>query len=177
MSNLPVTPAKAVRKSKIKPWRREPAARQNPDNPLISEDYIDPATQRLVAISFIVFIQAYKMWDRLFSQNWGPSGDYSNIVFLIKYVVIEGAFLAILPIFRIPWLTFTYHVTLLLFVLSVFANLFIATVSISSFSAIFLASGRPYSTEKSRYPVPVFARRTYMTLFAFVRKIYCSYFT
>lgn len=128
---------KHVKTSKVKPWRKD-SVTNNPYSPLISEDYLDPATQRMIVIGLFGFLQAYKLWDLLFSQNWGPNGDHSNVFFLAKYVLIEGIFLSTLPIFRIPWLTFTSHVSLTVFLLLVAINLFLATISISSVSAIFL---------------------------------------
>lgn len=68
----------------------------------------------MIVVSFVVFLQAYKLWD-LFFLKIGAQVVITQTFFLIKYIFIEGIFLAVLPIFRIPWLTFTYNVTLAVF--------------------------------------------------------------
>lgn len=137
MSTSTSKTTKPIRKSSIKPWRKEFAVKTG-NEPLISEDYIDAGSQRLIATSIFVLIQAYKIWDIFFSHHWGPSGDYSNIFFLAKYLIMEGLFLSILPIFKIPWLTFNTHVTFLIFSILLILNFSLATISLSYISTIIL---------------------------------------
>lgn len=57
----------------------------------------------MIAISIFMAIQALKLYDLLF-------GDSHS--FTIKYVFIDSVYLWILPVFRIPWLTFNFPVVM-----------------------------------------------------------------
>lgn len=96
---------------------------------LIPEHIVDQASQRIFVISIFVLIQCWKIYDILLiradllsleaaAESGGTIGaafsGLNNFTFLMKYAVIDGIFLWLLPIFNIPLLSFSPVVTLLL---------------------------------------------------------------
>ena len=126
-----------TRRSSVRPWRKDSSTPLN--NPLIPEEYLDIGTQRTIVSALFVAIQAYKIFD-LVSRRQSTSAlqDHSDIFFVIKFGFIEGAFLCLLPVLRIPWLTFTNTITLALVIILTFINLFLSVTSAFSISTIFL---------------------------------------
>lgn len=137
------TPSSApIKKHIIKPWKKDTKPKSL-YNTLIPADYIDPINQRLTVISVFFLIQAFKLWDLWFSDKYGYNSDYSYLLFLLKFGLIEGLFLLLLPILRIPWLTFTYRFTILLVIASFIFNIFLVTFSLASVGAFFMGIWKP----------------------------------
>ncbi|KAK7207465.1 hypothetical protein BZA70DRAFT_233542 [Myxozyma melibiosi] len=101
--------------------------------PLISEQYIDAGSQRLYAIGIFVLIQAVKLYE-LFQIHYENKLDM-ELAFAFKYMVIEGLYLFLLPVFRIPWLTFTPATTVILII-----GCSITTIALSAASTFPLAA-------------------------------------
>lgn len=121
------------------------------DSLLIPENFIDQASQRLFLVSIFVLIQCWKIYDILlikgdsFSAHMAlDSGStahelfssLNNFTFVLKYAIIDGFFLWMLPVLNVPLLRFLPLVTLLL---TIVATLF--TFLLASDSAIPLLSG------------------------------------
>lgn len=124
-----------TRKSSVRPWRKDSTKPLH--NPLIPEEYLDIGTQRTIVSALFVAIQAYKLYD-LFAGRQNASAYHSDIFFVIKFGLIEAIFLTILPVLRIPWLTFTNTITLALIVVLTGINLVLSVSSTLSASSIFL---------------------------------------
>ncbi|GEQ71165.1 hypothetical protein JCM33374_g4846 [Metschnikowia sp. JCM 33374] len=103
---------------------------------LIPEHIVDHASQRLFVISIFAAIQCWKIYDILLvkadafaianlavaagtSAKSGnvPLGSFTslnNFTFVLKYALIDGLFIWLLPVLNIPLLTFSPLMTLLL---------------------------------------------------------------
>ena len=88
-----------------RPWKK-PVEIKKATNTLIPESYLEIPQQRLAVVSLVILLQAYKLYD-LYNAT-------DNSAFAIRYTVVEGIFLFMLPILRIPWLTFTVNSTVFL---------------------------------------------------------------
>lgn len=121
------------------------------DSLLIPENVIDQASQRLFLVSIFVLIQCWKIYDILlikadsFSAHMAlDSGStahelftsLNNFTFVLKYAIIDGFFLWMLPVLNVPLLRFLPLVTLLL---TIVATAF--TFMLASDSAIPILSG------------------------------------
>lgn len=121
------------------------------DSLLIPENVVDQASQRLFLVSVFVLIQCWKIYDILlikadsFSAHMAlDSGStvhqsftsLNNFTFVLKYAIIDGFFLWLLPVLNVPLLRFLPLVTLLLTIL---ATAF--TFLLASDSAVPLLSG------------------------------------
>lgn len=93
--------------------------------PLIPRTVIDLASQRRFVISLFVLIQCWKIYDVLLVRansyaNLGKTGSdievsftlLNSFTFVLKYVVVDGLYLWLLPILNIPLLTFLPLVTI-----------------------------------------------------------------
>lgn len=118
---------------------------------LIPEHVVDHASQRIFVVSIFVLIQCWKIYDilliraDLFSMQSAedssklvgqPFTNLNNFTFLIKYALVDGMFLWLLPVLNIPLLSFSPFVTLLLNALTL-----AITVMLASDSALPLLSG------------------------------------
>lgn len=79
---------------------------------LIPTDLVDEAFQRIFVASLFVLLQAWKIYDLI---TLGTSID--KFTFIVKYALIDGFFLWLLPVLNIPYLIFTPIRTLLLTIL------------------------------------------------------------
>lgn len=114
------------RRASVRPWRKE--AEKTEIDPLIPETYMEVGQQRLLAVSIFVLIQALKLYDLI---RWDSSS------FTVKYIMIDTIFIWFLPVFRIPWLTFTYSVTMgQIFLISII-NILLGSNSVSLTAIIF----------------------------------------
>lgn len=81
---------------------------------------LDHASQRLFILSVFILIQCWKVYDIILirtetlTTNPVTLTNLNNFTFVIKYAIIDGLFLWILPILNIPYLTFSPLLTLLL---------------------------------------------------------------
>lgn len=98
---------------------------------LIPEQIIDHASQRLTIASVFFAIQAWKIYDILLikADAYAVSGAVvgtsinssflllNNFTFVLKYALVDGLFLWLLPMLNVPFLSFSPAFTLLLTVL------------------------------------------------------------
>lgn len=97
---------------------------------LIPEHIIDHASQRLTIASVFCAIQAWKIYDILlikadaYAVSGAVNGTLSssflllnNFTFVLKYALVDGLFLWLLPVLNVPFLSFSPAFTLLLTVL------------------------------------------------------------
>lgn len=75
----------------------------------IPETIADAPTQRFYVSSIFILIQALKFYDYIQLYGAPPA---SETFFAVKWVVIDGAFLFLLPKLRIPWLSFSLAASL-----------------------------------------------------------------
>ncbi|KAJ8099904.1 hypothetical protein POJ06DRAFT_254849 [Lipomyces tetrasporus] len=108
--------------------------------PLIPDEYIDVGSQRLYALSIFVIIQGWKIYD--LTQIHKAISTEAELSFAFKYLVIEGLFLWALPVFRIPWLTFSPAVTVLQIVICSAWTIFLSSASVLPISAFLSAVWR-----------------------------------
>ncbi|KAK9479247.1 hypothetical protein V1514DRAFT_305271 [Lipomyces japonicus] len=93
--------------------------------PLISEQYIDVGSQRFYALSLFALIQAWKLYD--LTRLHG--GSDAELAFAFRYIVIEGLYFWALPVFKIPWLTFTPTITIFQIVVSSLITIVLSSIS------------------------------------------------
>jgi nucleoporin POM152 len=90
-----------------------------PSQPLIPEDTIDAATQRLFVVSCYACLWAYRLYD-FYGLITNSSSE--SLWLFMKWVGIDGAVLFGLPALRIPWLEWSAPVVTMLFLIHVLAN-------------------------------------------------------
>lgn len=111
-------------KVSTKPWREDGGSGPGPRpiesvlkipkvehidaNPLIPQSVLEIGQQRTIVLTVFMAIQAYKFYQLL----W-PAKKFSAEAFAIKYMFVDAVFLWMVPIFRIPWLTFGSSATVL----------------------------------------------------------------
>ncbi|KAI5964721.1 POM152 [Candida pseudojiufengensis] len=97
--------------------------------PLIPSSILDQASQRIFIVSLFILIQTFKLYDLILLKTELPlsnesSTNLTSFSFVLKYTLIDGLFLWILPILNIQYLTFspskTLLFTLLLNLISIF---------------------------------------------------------
>lgn len=124
-------------RTSARPWRKDSLKPLH--QPLIPEDLIDIGTQRTIVSGLFAVLQAYKLYDLFaLSNSASPLHDSNNIFFVIKFYLIEAAFLLLLPVFRIPWLTLTFRVTVILIASLTLLNILLSIGSSFSASAILM---------------------------------------
>ncbi|KAA8912262.1 hypothetical protein TRICI_003542 [Trichomonascus ciferrii] len=101
MSTTAATTSSSSRRASVRPWRKE--ADKEKIDPLIPEMYMEVGQQRLLAVSLFMLIQAFKFYDLTRPESSS---------FTVKYFILDSGFICGLPIFRIPWLTFTSKVVM-----------------------------------------------------------------
>lgn len=89
------------------------------DPPLVPRHIVDDASQRLLAASIFVLIQSWKVYDILLVKadafaHHDELTTLNEFTFVLKYAAIDGLFLWLLPVLRIPNMTFSPVVTILL---------------------------------------------------------------
>lgn len=121
--------------SSSRPWRKSgrPAVDSNFQEPLIPTDILDVGTQRNIVFSLFILIQSFKCYELVF-----PKSTYSNEMFAIKYLFIDGLFLWILPIFRVPWLCFSSMTNIFFTALFFAFNIMISRQGVAT-GALFMA--------------------------------------
>lgn len=123
---------------------RERRHKRNTINPLISSSILDPASQRLFIVSLFTLIQSWKIYDLVLVKSEIVSSDeqlttLTNFTFVLKYVFIDGGFLWLLPILKIPHLAFSPSKTLLyIFILNGFTIFLVSNMALPLLSNIFL---------------------------------------
>ncbi|KAK6352699.1 hypothetical protein TWF730_009510 [Orbilia blumenaviensis] len=113
----PSTPETPVRVAQEIPKLDTPAG------PYIPVSVIDAPTQRLYACSIFILIQAYKFIEigRLYSAD---DDSVSELWLILKWVAVDGVFLRLLPLLRIPWLTFSTYATVIQIILISMVDIF-----------------------------------------------------
>jgi nucleoporin POM152 len=74
---------------------------ESPQEPLISLDFIDAATQRIFVVSFYALLWAYRIYD---FYTLVSGGNDEQLWLFLKWVLMDGIFLFAIPSLRIPWL-------------------------------------------------------------------------
>ncbi|CAE6512353.1 unnamed protein product [Rhizoctonia solani] len=85
-------------------------AEPNKARPLVSENFLDAPTQRLLAVGLAVSFQARKIWEVL--QSYVVASAAQRSWLLLKWSALDALFFLALPLFRIPRLTFSPRVAL-----------------------------------------------------------------
>ncbi|KAG8698543.1 hypothetical protein FRC11_014353 [Ceratobasidium sp. 423] len=85
-------------------------AEPNKARPLISENYLDAPTQRLLAVGLVMLSQARKIWEVL--QSYVVANASQKSWLLLKWDALDALFFLALPLFRIPRLNFSLRVVL-----------------------------------------------------------------
>ncbi|GMM37953.1 Pom152 protein [Saccharomycopsis crataegensis] len=86
---------------------------QKPIEPLIPSNIIDVASQKAYFIGIFLLIQAWKIQQCVILKTTENQYEYDQFAFILKFFVIDSLFLWLLPIFRIPSLTFHPFITFL----------------------------------------------------------------
>ncbi len=105
--------------------------------PLISPTVIDVAQQRLYLISIFVLIQAWKLYDWIRLKQGLFTG--AEVMFAFKYLLLDGIYLWILPVFRVSWLTFTPLVSILQILCMALSTIFLTTATSFPFSSLLMS--------------------------------------
>ena len=81
------------------------------EQPLIPSNVLDAPSQRLYISASYLALTAWRLYDyfRLLS------GESDSLWLFMKWVAIDGIFLYTLPELRIPWLTWSFTATTLIF--------------------------------------------------------------
>ncbi|ODV62225.1 Pom152p ASCRUDRAFT_17529, partial [Ascoidea rubescens DSM 1968] len=105
-------------------------------NPLIPPSIIDIASQRVYFISIFLLIQAWKFTNSLnLSKSQFSIFNSLNFYFILKFFIIDSIYLWILPIFRVPYLTFNPFITFLQIILVTCFTILLLSLSSSLSSA------------------------------------------
>ncbi|EGW33599.1 uncharacterized protein SPAPADRAFT_50460 [Spathaspora passalidarum NRRL Y-27907] len=87
------------------------------DSPLIPTHILDQAQQRIFIVSLFILIQSWKIYDLILikSDTFVDTQltQLTSYSFMLKYIILDGLFLWILPVLNIQYLTFTPLKTLL----------------------------------------------------------------
>lgn len=105
---------------------KKPTAVSTVNNPLIPQSILEIGQQRTIVFGIFSAIQAYKIYQLL----W-PEKTFSSEGFAIKYMFIDGIFLWLLPILRIPWLTFGSSVTVIQIIGMALFNIVLSSSKVS----------------------------------------------
>lgn len=123
--------------------RRRKRNRQREDHgePLIPSNVLDQASQRIFVLSLFILIQSWKIYDLVLLKSEIPSTgevltQLNNFTYVLKYAILDGLFLWILPVLNIQYLTFSPFKTLMLTVILNACSIFL----VSSFSLPLLAN-------------------------------------
>ncbi|KAI3402391.2 POM152 [Candida oxycetoniae] len=87
-------------------FRRRSRERDFP-KPLISTKVLDAASQRIFVFSVFILLQSWKIYDLVLLKSDLASTSLSSFTFILKYAVIDGTFLWLLPILKIPHINFS----------------------------------------------------------------------
>jgi nucleoporin POM152 len=98
----------------------ENAASQSTNSPLIPSEAIDVPTQRFYISIFYVALTAWRL-----SNAYTVVDDLDSTWLFLKWTAIDVCFLAALPMFRIPWLQFSFVTLVTLWLVHVVANAFL----------------------------------------------------
>ena len=84
-----------------------------PDEPLIPSSVLDPPSQRFYVSSFYLALTAWRLYDyfKLISEGT------DSLWLFMKWVAIDGVFFYSLPELKIPWLTWSFTATTVVFLL------------------------------------------------------------
>ncbi|EPS40324.1 hypothetical protein H072_5865 [Dactylellina haptotyla CBS 200.50] len=129
----PKTPDAHSRPKRDGPKPNEPAG------PYIPVSVIDAPTQRLYACSVFILLQAYKLYEigGLYAVD---DNSISELWLILKWVAIDGVFLRLLPLLRIPWLTFSTHVTVFQIVFMSMMDIFFCLRYQDTFAMLILST-------------------------------------
>lgn len=118
--------------------------RESSLQPLIPTSVLDQASQRLFIVSIFILIQSWKIYDLVLLKSEIPAtGEVltllSNFTFVLKYSVLDGLFLWLLPVLNIQYLSFSPLKTLLLTItLYGFSIFLVSAMALPLLSNVFL---------------------------------------
>ena len=95
------------------------STRQRPtEAPLVPPDVLDAPSQRFYISSFYLALTAWKLYDyfKLVSE------DIDSLWLFMKWVAIDGVFLYSLPELKVPWLTWSFTATTVIFFVHAISN-------------------------------------------------------
>ncbi|KAG7663432.1 POM152 [[Candida] subhashii] len=127
-----------------RPNGRDIYIREKEDGPLIPTTILDQASQRLFITSLFILIQSWKIYDLVLLKTEIPGSDeqltqLNNFSYMLKYAIIDGLFLWLLPVLNIQYLTFSAFKTLLYtIILNVISLLLISSFALPLLSNIFV---------------------------------------
>jgi nucleoporin POM152 len=90
------------------------------DDTLIPADVADAATQRLYTGAIYAALLAWRLYD-----SFRVTDDLDSTWLFLKWLGIDAIFLVCLPVFRIPWLEFSFPTTVTAWLLHAVANAFL----------------------------------------------------
>ncbi|GMM54708.1 Pom152 protein [Maudiozyma humilis] len=98
--------------------------------PLLSTEVLDASKQRTLALTVFLIIQAYKIYDALLLNSELPVSGLSisnyRFNFVTKYFAVDSLFLYLLPLLKVPRLTFKKYVTYIQMILMGAVTLFLS---------------------------------------------------
>ena len=87
----------------------------NESQPLLSTEVLDVSKQRTLILTVFLIIQAYKIYDVLLLKSGLPVSGLSisnyRFNFISKYFVVDSLFLYLVPLLKVPRITFKKYVT------------------------------------------------------------------
>lgn len=81
-------------------FKRNPPP-EPPQEPLISTEFLDAASQRLLVVTVYSLLWAWRLFD-FYNLVFRSSND--SLWLFLKWIALDGVFLFSLPALRIPWL-------------------------------------------------------------------------
>lgn len=113
--------------SPLKPMGRKDTFKSTPvepnlTSPLIPESILDGGKQRTLAVGFFVALLAWKL-QTVYLAPTGPLPFDTTL----KFMAVDTLAIWMLPVFRIPWLTFSKSATLIAMILFWVSDLFLTS--------------------------------------------------
>ncbi|EGP83562.1 uncharacterized protein MYCGRDRAFT_76921 [Zymoseptoria tritici IPO323] len=112
------SPARQAKPLPQIPTLRTKTTTASTTDPLIPETIIDAPSQRLYAAAFWVALWTWRTYDFVGLQD----AEEQSLWLFMKWVAIDGVFLFGLPSLRIPWLEWSPHAMILIFLMHAFAD-------------------------------------------------------
>lgn len=133
------------------------SVRKVPSDPLIPTSIIDTALQKAYLAGLFLLIQAWKIQQCIILKTSSSSGDYDRFLFVLRFFILDLLYLWLLPVFRVPMLSFNPFVTFLQLILVTSFTLFLACdmsflfASVAPLSAL-IPTSKSTSTPSSYVP-------------------------
>lgn len=108
-------------------------------DPLIPNSILDIHTQKIYFIILFLLLQAWKIQQCLILQLGNNFEENAKVYFILKFFIADSIFLWLLPVFRIPMLTFNPLFTLFLSIIVTCFTVFLSTNLYQFFSSVLLS--------------------------------------